>query len=406
MKQKGLSAMFYRDGRLFLASLWRTLLLGLCFALICGALAFAAFSSLTSEAKKPISLALVDEDNSMISRVALNYVRSQKNIAAIVSAELTNEEKALLGMENGDYLGAIILPRGYLNAIMDGDPVRGRVLIANSSMANADSLHRLVGVGENLIRMGQYGVFAGASVVWDQRELRPIYDTYILRINDALIYEATTATDRYIIDEELPYSKTLPLLSHTLLTSLLTVLSLFTLLFYRSSTADLTPQKASRLWASGVSKAAFLIPKIALAFAFRLGFTALILVPLVPLLSLSPNAVDIAALVLALLMVCLLDTLLTVALAGNRFGVALFSLSLLLELFCIGGILPLSYLSDIIVSIGECLPLGLAYRCSATFFGSENAPLALLGLLLWTLPVLLAAILRMRRISVEGGQTK
>ncbi len=406
MKSNALFAMLYRDGKLFLSALWRILAVGILFAAVSAGLALSLFSGLREKAEAPLAVALVDEDGSLISRLGINYVSSQKNIAAILSVDSVVLSDAEMGVTDGKYVGAVILPKDYLNAILAGDYVRGRVLLSDGSSVNTELLSRMTRTGEELIRMGQYGVFASASVVAKTPQTRPLYDSFLVRINDSLIYEATTATDRYIQNEELPYSTSLALLPHTVLIALLTTLSLFTLLFYGVFTADLTPKRASRLLASGVTPPVFLLPKVSLAFVFRALFAAALLIPACMLLDIAIAPQALPLFLCALLLICLWETLFSVVLAGNRFGIALFSLSLLVELFLVGGILPLSYLSDGIRALGGILPLGLAYNAASSLFGGQASSLSLLWLIVWTLPMLFAATWRIRHTATEGRLAK
>lgn len=398
-------AMFYRDGKLFLASLWRALLLSIIFALICGAVAYGTVRAIRSGTDKPLSVAVVDEEGSLLSRIGIRYVSNQKNIAAILAVDNIDRAAALEGLASGRYSAAVILPENYLNAIMVGDYVRGKILLANGIPVNASLMKRLASAGENLIRMGQYGVFAGARAVLNHLETKPIYDLYLMRINDSLIYEASTAAERYLSNEETAYSSSsLPLTEHAILMGLLCFLSLSTLFFYRSATADLTPQRTARLRASGITAPVFLAPKIVYSFAFRTVF-ALLLLLLLPLFgNTSPTLSAFPVFFTAVLILCTTETFLSVALAGNRFGVALFSLLFLAEMFFVGGILPLSYLSDPIRRIGSFLPLGLAARAATPIFGGVSSPISLLWLSAWLIPAALAALWRMRHICREGGK--
>ena len=126
MKTRALIAMFSRDARLFLLSFWRALFLCAVFAVLLAAVLYGMLASLRSDTETPLSVALVDEDASLVSRFATNFIQNQKDVAALVSVENTEYQKALEGIANGDYSGAVVLPEGYLNAIMVGDFVRGK----------------------------------------------------------------------------------------------------------------------------------------------------------------------------------------------------------------------------------------------------------------------------------------
>ncbi|MBO4978821.1 MAG: ABC transporter permease, partial [Clostridia bacterium] len=331
---------------------------------------------------------------------------NQKDVAALASIQKTNYENALAGVENGTFSGAVILPKDYLNAIMSGDFVRGKVLLSDGSFIDASLIRRVARTGEGLIRMGQYGVFAGASVVARNSETREIYDMYILQINDSLMYEASTANERYVTEETTAYSSsTLPLAEHTVLLMLLSLASLSTLFFYRSTTADLSPALTARLRASGVDAASFLVPKILYNLLFRLFLCGTLLLVISRFFTLTLTPLSVLSFLVALLLSSALDTFMAVCLAGNRFGIVLLSLFFLVQMFFAGGILPLHYLADPIAAIGRVLPLGLAFRLSASLLGASLAPISALLLMLWLIPLCLLGVHRQKCICTEGGKS-
>ena len=406
MNTKALLAMLNRDARLFLRSLWRALLLSALFAVLLATVLYGMLASLRTDTESPVTVALVDEDASLMSHFATNFVKNQKDVSRLVSIQNTDYKEALVGIANGNYSGAVVLPDGYLNAIMVGDFVRGKVLLSNGTLINASILKRAARTGERLIRMGQYGVFAGASVVANDPELRQFYDLYILRINDTLMYEASTASDRYVTAEKTAYaSSSLALTEHMALILLLALCSFSTLFFYRCHTYDQTPTLAARLLAQGVRGFEFVIPKIFYSFVFRLSIVALAMIPICLVLEPSPLPWGLAGLALSLLLCAAFDTLLSLCLAGNRFGIAILSLFFAVQLFFTGGILPLHYLSPTLRTIGSALPLGLAYRLASPAFGAEYAPLSSLWLFLWVLLACFLAIRRQKHISAEGGRS-
>ncbi len=406
MKTRALIAMFSRDTRLFLRSFWRALLLCAVFAVLLAAVLYGMLASLRSDTETPLSVALVDEDASLVSHFATNFIKNQKDVASLISIQNTNYQKALEGVANGDFSGAVVLPEGYLNAIMVGDFVRGKVLLSDGTLVDASLLRRVARTGERLIRMGQYGVFAGASVVASDPEVRKFYDVYLLRINDSLMYEASTANDRYIVEEQTSYaSSALPLMGHMSLILLLALCSFSTLFFYRCQTRDMTPSLSSRLMAQGVDGGAFAMPKICYGFLFRLLLSALVLIPLSKVVELRLSPLAIIGLAAALLLGAAFDTLLSLCLSGNRFGIALLSLFFVIQLFFAGGILPLHYLSPSLRAVGRALPLGLSYALSAPVFGAVPRWTSLLWLCLWMVPVCFFAMRRQRKVCTEGGKS-
>ena len=406
MKTRALIAMLSRDARLFWRSFWRALLLCALFATLLATVLYGMLASLKEDTASPVSVALVDEDASLVSHVTTNFIKNQKDVASLISIHNTDYQKALDGVANGDFSGAVVLPEGYLNAIMVGDFVRGKVLLSDGMLVDASLIRRVARTGERLIRMGQYGVFAGASVVASDPEVRKFYDVYLLKVNDSLMYEASTANERYVTEEQTAYaSSALPLTEHMGLVLLLALCSLSTLFFYRCQTQDQTPALMARLTAQGVSGTTFLISKICYSFAFRLFLSAILLVPLSLAFDSSPSLTSLFGFMVALLLGAAFDTLLTLCLSGNRFGIALLSLVFAVQLFFAGGILPLHYLSHTLRSIGHALPLGISYTLSAPVFGAGSAWLGVLWFALWLVPIWFLALRHQRHICVQGGKS-
>ena len=406
MKTSALFAMLGRDAGLFVRSLWRALLLCALFATLLAAVLYGMLASLKADTATPVSVALVDEDASLVSHFATNFIKNQKDVASLVSIQNTDYQAALNGVANGNFSGAVVLPEGYLNAIMVGDFVRGKVLLSDGTLVDASLIRRVARTGERLIRMGQYGVFAGASVVANDPEVRQFYDVYLLKINDSLMYEASTANDRYITEEQTSYaSSVLPLIQHMGLVLLLALCSLSTLFFYRCQTQDQTPALTARLRAQGVSGASFAVSKICYSFLFRLLLSALILIPLSWTFKLNISATSLFGFVTALLLSASFDTLLALCLSGNRFGIALLSLVFAVQMFFAGGILPLHYLSPSLRAIGRILPLGISYALSAPIFGAQPARFEFLWFVLWLIPVWFLALSQQKRICIQGGKS-
>lgn len=407
MKTRTLQGMLYRDGRLFAASLWRALLLCALFAALCAALLLTVLAAIREENEAPVALALVDEDGSLASHIVLNYISNQKNMASLVTIQKTDADEALAGVEAGKFSGAVILPKDYLNAIMVGDFTRGKVLLSDGTLIDASLIRRAASIGEGLIQMGQYGVFAGATAVLGDTEARKIYDAYILKINDTLFYEAGTTADRYVTEQETAYvSSSLPLVEHTVLLMLLSLASLTTLFFYRAQSTDLSPALAARLRASGVGTATFVLPKILYALLFRLLLCGVALFALSKLFTLTLTPVALLLFAAALALSSAFDTLLSLCLAGNRFGILILSLFLLVQMFFAGGLIPLHYLAAPLRAIGRVLPLGLSLGLASPIFKAAASPLSLVWLALWVVPLCFLAHRRLRKICTEGGRAK
>lgn len=399
-------AMWMRDRVLFCRALLYALILTVVFSLLCGALAGGVYLSLTQDTKAPLSLALVDEDGSLFSRLAISLISEHEDMSRLISVQTVTEQQAREGVEDRQFAGAVMLPSGYLDSILTGSSAHGTVVVADGVMRSGQWVRGFARLGERLIQAGQYGVFAGQRAVLAQEDYRDYYNDYLTSMNELLMQEALTGGKAYVSTRELPYGGTsLPLIPHTALLYLLFFLSLSTLFFYRSVTADMSSKRYARLQACGVTPLSFLLPKVTLSFVYRLlcGAALLLLIAqLMPDLSLRVTVGTLASAALALLFLAALGTLLSVTLAGNRYGIAVLSLLDTVALLLCGGVIPLSSLHDGLAYLGTLTPLGAAYGLCAPLFGAAPTLRAYLVALAWVLLLTVPTHARLRRLAQAG----
>lgn len=404
MSRRFFSGMLYRDWKLALGALRRAMLLILIFILLCGALAYGMIS-MSESGEKPISIAIVDKDDSFFSRIALNVISDDETLSQIVSMVKTSEEDARSGIKNHSYSAAILLPKGYLEGISYGRPTKAKVIFASGVTRSSDIINTMSLIGERLIKAGQYGVFAGESAVLGAPGHSKYYEEYILGINDAILAEVISSADGYCTEETTSYShSSLTLIQHTVLVYVVFLIEISTLFFYRSTTADMSRGIYSRLVSLGGNAAGFILPKVIYSFLFRLALGALLFCACAMIAGMELSANGILPAAAAILFLAAEGTLASVALYGNRYGIAILSGAYILFLLLTGGILPLSLLSGAVAKLGRLTPLGIAYSMTSTLFGAGFDGMALLLGVLWLAATGLLAVHALERTKKEAEE--
>ena len=106
--------MLRRDGILFRRGVIPALVLSV---LLAAAAAGAGFSVLKSagEGAPRAELVVVDEENSLYSRIAISTVEAQSYIDSLLHIETAGtEEEALVLLNDGKCAAIVVLPKGYL----------------------------------------------------------------------------------------------------------------------------------------------------------------------------------------------------------------------------------------------------------------------------------------------------
>ena len=159
--------MLRRDGRLFRRGVIPALVLSLLLAAVIAAASFAVLQGASAGAARAEVL-LVDQEDSLYSRIAISTVEAQSYIDSLLHIESADDEdEAIARLNAGECAAVIILPEGYLNDIMVGNAAKGRIILSDAAAASADIVASVALFGERLLAAGQYGVFAGQKLIWD-----------------------------------------------------------------------------------------------------------------------------------------------------------------------------------------------------------------------------------------------
>ena len=389
-------SMLRRDGILFRRGVIPALVLSV---LLAAAAAGAGFSVLKSagEGAPRAELVVVDEENSLYSRIAISTVEGQSYIQSILSVDTERkEERALERLEAGECAAVIVLPKGYVNAIMVGHEAKGRIILSEAAAASADIVASVALFGERLLAAGQYGVFAGQELIWKYGLGAKFEQDYLLKSNTGLLNAALSLFDEAFTVEIMPYDGTsLPLAGYYASAWLVLFFMLCGLFFTGLYLTDNKPAMLTRLYALGVTPAGFYLAKWLLPLCFRLLLGAGILFGLSRFMPLTLSPLSLLLFLLGTAFISHFVSAVCVISADRSAGFGIVTALAAAGLFLMGGLVPRSMLGRTLVGIGHFTPSGLAASFFAPLFGGKAdwlcAGLAVLlaaGLQFWTLRAL------------------
>ena len=396
--------MLRRDGKLAKRGVIPALCLSLLLAALLGTAGFAVLSS-ASRGRSPVTVALVDEEDSLISRLCINLVESQSYIESLMTFEAAeDEEEALEGLREGRFSAVILLPKGYTANIMQGIPASGKVILSRAATAEGETIEQVAAFGQRLLTAGQLGVFVGQQLLWD-KDLDSYMSAFLLDNNGALIDFVLSVFDESFTVEVTDYDDSgLSLTAYYALTWFSFFLFLLGLLFRRLCTADLRGPLLQRLFAAGIRPRDFLLGKCLYPFLFRLLLSLPILWGFSRLMPLRLTPPAILSALLGLLLVSLLVSVGYVLPCGRFDATGPWLLLSLLSLLLCGGLVPRALLPRFLLTAGSLSPLGAVMNCLSPLFGG---PFALLPFAAGAVYAALGLWLCLRRLSLlkpEGGE--
>jgi ABC-2 type transport system permease protein len=364
-----LKSMLRRDGFLFLKDLLPTLVITIIMALISTGSMLAVLHG-SQSLYTPVSVALVDEEDSLLSRFAINLVSRQSYISSLLSIEKTEFDQAMEGLYNGSYAAIVRLPENYIENIVHGQQSSGTIMLSDALSSNSEVVEAVANLGQLLLAAGQYGVFSGERLVVEYG-LPPEYHSRFLKVvNERLLAGASNSFEDYFEVVTVPYSGTsLSVNAYYACVWLTYVLFLCGLFFHNLCTKDSTPSMYGRLLAAGIRPSVFVFGKILYPFLFRILLFSGVLAVLSQFINLHLGAAAIFSAVLAAILITTCTSCLMAGLAGNGGAQTTILVVSTAGLFLSGGLIPLSMLPDWLSSIGRLLPLGAAMSFIAPLFG-------------------------------------
>ncbi|MGN1002310.1 MAG: ABC transporter permease [Oscillospiraceae bacterium] len=393
--------MLKRDFRLFLRCLLPALALTLVFSLVCAGAAFASLKG-SQELYTPVRAAVVDQEDSLLSRMLVRAVAGTDYIADLMEVRRCGMEEAMEGLHDGTYAAVIVLPENFTSDISRGVQSRGQIILSAAAASNARVVESAARFGELLLAAGQYGVFSGETLIASHSLGSQFHSDFLTRVNAGLLSQALGAGDEWFQTELTDYAGSSLTGAGFYASAWLALgLLLCSLFFHKLYTADLTRPMLCRLRAAGVRDRAFVCGKLLWPGLFRV----LLLAAALPILSRFLDIELTAGTLLLTLAAALAASVLGAALCmGTGSGGAWLAALAAGGLFLCGGIVPRPLLPGWLLRLGALTPFGAVQALLAPVFGGELDAGAALAGLVYGLLGLLWLFRRLSALRVGGEE--
>jgi len=360
-----------RDLKLFLRSLAGALVLCMILALVCALAAFALMKTADNK-KEAAKVALVDNVGEGAGARASNFlITAVENVylSTLLEATRTDEETALEGVKNGDYVAAIVLPEGFIEALDSGRECKGTIYLSDKARTQADMIESIVRFGTHILLAGQIGVFAGEDLI----EEDGIYKKYGKQFTDDaygdLLSESLTFNTKYFVLETVGYHGTgMPTESYFALCWLLLLLFLISLFFIPLFLTDCNQGMLNRLFAYGVGPVRFMSGKLILMAASRAVILAAVLLVMQKFGLVYFTVPAVISAVVGVIYITFVGAALTMCFGDGITGNVI---SGVLGMFLCGGIVPRPMLPELVLDIGRFTPFGAAKAFLEPMFGAD-----------------------------------
>lgn len=392
--------MFRRDLKLFLHCLCTAGWLLLVLAGLCAAAA-AVIAPQADETGSPLKAAVVDNEDSVFSRILVRAVGQTEAVSSLLSVETMQEAEAMEALRAGECAAVILLPEGFVEDILRGREAGGTIVLSPALRTQSTLVAAAARFGETLLTAGQYGVFSGEHLLSARGASADAFAQYGESANTALLTEASDAFRRYFRIETLDYEGTgMTGDAHYASAWTAAVLFLASLIFVPLIGTDCTRPMLSRLRAAGVGDGAFFLWKWCFTAVLRFVLLCAAAAVLIPFGLMTGGWQTLCCFAAAAAFTSLLGICLTLCFGEGTAACVLFSV---LGLFAIGGIVPRQMLPDLLARIGDLSPFGAARALLAPAFGAVD-PTGIMAAILYAA----AAILLIRRhmTRVRAGRSE
>lgn len=379
-------------------------MLALCALLLCGcAAALGAVLGSVSEEPEKTKLALVDKDDTALSRTAIGAIAGSEDITAMFTVEKCDAEAATAGIASGVYDAAILFEENYLSRILKGESTAVTVLLSDKLLPAANTVRHFAVTGETLIKVAEYGVMSAWQPLYDEMPYDAARDA-LEKLELRYAMQLLSLPESAFSVEVLPYSESgVGLAAHYVCCFTVFLLILCEILFFPYTVRDLTPPMLRRIRSYGISDGMLLAEKAILPFCTRLLLLAAVLCLSARFTELTFTPTALFSALLGLVLLSLLLSALSALLSQSSLGISLLFALAVAGLFMGGGLLPSSMLPYALTEIGGFTPSGAAAKLLAPLYGG-SFDLAALGVsALLSALACCAALRQMRRICQKGG---
>lgn len=372
--------------------------------LLCGSAAvFGAVLANALEAPEKTKLAIVDQDNSVLSQAAIGAIVGNTDIAALFTATNCDTNTAIAGMQSGAYDAALLFEENYLSRILAGESAAVTILLSEKLLPASNTVKHFATTGEALIKIAEYGVMSTWQPLREELPYQAARDT-LEKIEMRYALQLLSMPQNAFSVEVLPYAESgVGLVEHYLCCFLVFLLFLCEILFFPYTARDFDPPILRRIRSYGIPHSILFIEKAILPLGTRTLLLAAALLFSVHFLPLTLTPMALLSAVLCLILLSLVLSALSILLSQNALGISLLFTLSVAGLFLDGGLLPSAMLPYMVTEVGTYMPSGLAARLLAPLFGGRFDFAALCILAVITAFSMFAALRQIRSICRKGG---
>ena len=352
-----------RDLKLFFHDLIPAVVLTLLLA-VCCVIAGLAASKGAERQTDPVDVALVDNEDSLLSRMGISMVTDQGYMSSLMTiGREANADEALKKMEAGEYGAVIDLPDGYMEKIMHGENCTGTIYVSDALENEGEMIEAIADFGSRLLTAGQLGVFAGERVIAQNGLGEEVHAQFLEDTNARLITFALDAYDSVFTFEVLDYGDTgMSMTDYYAACWIVLLLFVVGLFFPGLYITDCKGSIYARLRTRGMSDVNFMLGKIIYPAIFRLLLCAVIA---------AVFKARFLPLAIAAVYITLLTSSIAVALSKRGgWSVLIIAISTI-ALFMQGGLVPRTMLPEILPALAQYTPSGAALEAVIYAMGGK-----------------------------------
>lgn len=388
-----------RDFRLFMRCLLPAAALTAIFTAVCVAATLVTVKG-AQEVYTPVKAAVVDCENSLFSRLVVKAVARMDYVADLMDISLSDMDKAMEDLREGELAAVIILPENTVNGILSGTDTRGTIYLLPAAAAHADVVAGAAAFGELMLAAGQYGIFSGEQLIWEQGMEAQLHEDFLNKYNARLMSEALEANSKYFTVQVTDYVDTnMATVSYYALCWLTLLLLLTAMFFSRLYTEDFKRPTLCRLRSLGIADGEFLLGKVLYPFTFGLILTAAVLIGASEIAELNVKALPVLSAIAGVLLAAVVGGF-TVMTCEN--GVSLLAALSVAGLILCGGVIPRQLLPDLVLLLGSVTPYGAVSGLLAPIFGGRLDAFSALAALVYSALLPAVVCVRMKRIRIGG----
>ena len=108
---------------------------------------------------RPFSVAIVDYDDSLGSKMAISSLETEGYISKVVTIKRIGEEEGLNQLKMGETAGVVIIPQGFATSLYEGRNKPLKVYISSQQGINAEMVESFFKGAGDMVIAGQSGIY-------------------------------------------------------------------------------------------------------------------------------------------------------------------------------------------------------------------------------------------------------